>query len=652
MASEHRPIILAVDDEPANLGVLFQLLRQANFKVLVAEDGTGALATIQRVQPDVILLDIKLPDLDGFELYQLMKDRHHLNGTTVIFLSVFSDTAKKLKALDMNAVDYITKPFESEEVIARVQKHLLIRKLQKQLEEHNARLQEEIAERKRIEEELQRAKVAAEAANQAKSAFLANMSHELRTPLTAILGFSELMAHNPAIPAEEQEHLTIIQRSGQHLLTLINQVLDLSKIEAGRLTLNETEVELYQLLDDLKEMFSLRAEEKGLQLRFDCADEVPCTVRTDEVKLRQVLINLLNNAIKFTHTGGVTVHLECQSLALTCESRAFVPQPQESESSALTRESRAFALQFAIQDTGPGIAPEDREQIFEAFGQTAAGRQAREGTGLGLTISRKFVQLMGGDLRVSSEVGVGSTFSFDITVECVKQTLLDKRQAFTNIRPVAIEPRQLQYRLLIADGNPENRKLFVTLLAPFDFDLREAVNGQEAFDVWHDWQPHLIWIDLRIPIMDGYEVIQRIRAMESSRTTKIIAVSASSFEDERSTVLAQGGDDFLRKPFREAEIFARLEQHLDLRFVYARKPPAPISSDEDVDLDVLATAITDLPSNISAKFFQVTRECNLPQMYDLIAQIRPEHQAVADILTRLTDNYQYERLLKLFKNND
>ena len=321
--------------------------------------------------------------------------------------------------------------------------------------------------------EFQKAKETAEAENQAKSAFLANMSHELRTPLTAILGFSHLMTRNRRIPTEELENLDIIQRNGEHLLTLINQVLDLSKIEAGYITLNETTFDLHRLLDDLYDMFSFNAQKKGVQLLFEGTDHVPQYIRSDELKLREVLINLLNNALKFTQTGGVTVYIEnCQ-----------LNNPQFS----------IINLQFSISDTGPGIAPEELEHLFEAFTQTETGRQAQEGTGLGLTISRKFVQLMGGDIRVNSTVGQGTTFTFDIQARAEDAQVI--ASMLSTHRAIALAPDQPHYRILVVDDKPENRRVLVELLKPFGFELKEAANGQEAIDTWRHWSPHLIWMD-------------------------------------------------------------------------------------------------------------------------------------------------------------
>jgi PAS domain S-box-containing protein len=332
---------------------------------------------------------------------------------------------------------------------------------------------------------LQEARRAAEAANQAKSAFLANMSHELRTPLNAILGFTQLMDRDPNLTAEQQENLGIINRSGEHLLALINEVLEMSKIEAGRVTLEENSFDLYRLLDGLEEMFRLRARDKGLALSFERAENVPQYVRTDEGKLRQVLSNLLGNAVKFTQEGGVALRVGTKD-----EGRRTKDQPP----SVVRRSS----LVFEVEDTGPGMAPEELAVVFDPFVQATSGQQPQEGTGLGLSISQQYVRLMGGDITVSSEVGRGSLFQFDVQAGLADAAEVQAAQP--RRRVLGLEPNQPIYRLLVAEDKETNRQLLVKLLEPLGFEVQEAVNGQEAIEVWERWEPHLIWMDMRMPV--------------------------------------------------------------------------------------------------------------------------------------------------------
>lgn len=311
-----RQIILVIDDNATNLGVISDYLEDAGFEILTARDGEDGISNAQRTHPDLILLDILMPGIDGFETCRRLKVDPATQDIAVIFMTALSNVDDKVKGFAVGGVDYITKPLQEEEVLARVQTHLKLQAQQRQLQYQALELQNQATALKQAKDLAEAAQHIAEHANQAKSIFLANMSHELRTPLNAILGFAQIMTHNPKFPPEEQENLDIIQRSGEHLLTLINQVLNLSKIEAGRITLDEKNVDLYHLLEDLKQMFSLKTKKPGVQLLFERAEDIPQYVCTDEVKLRQVLINLLSNALKFTKEGGVAVRVNAQSIGV------------------------------------------------------------------------------------------------------------------------------------------------------------------------------------------------------------------------------------------------------------------------------------------------------------------------------------------------
>ncbi len=461
--------------------------------------------------------------------------------------------------------------------------------------------------------QLEIAKNKAEVANQAKSTFLANMSHELRSPLNAILGFAQLMSQT--LPQEHQENIGIIRRSGEHLLTLINQVLDLSKIEAGRTTLNEQNFDLHCLLDDVHDMFQLKADEKHLQLRLERAPGVPQNVRTDEIKLRQVLINLLNNALKFTQEGGVSLRVD-----------------------TLEQSENSCRLLFEIEDTGPGIAPNDLDSLFEAFVQTAIGKQAQEGTGLGLPISRKFVQLMGGEIIVSSEIGKGTIFKFEIVVNVVKAIQTQQPEC----QVIALKPDQPRYRILIVDDIHSNRQLLIKLLAPLGFELQEASNGKEAIEIWEHWQPHLIWMDMRMPVMDGYEATRQIKATTKGKNIAIIALTASVFEEERAVVLSAGCDDFLRKPFRTAEFFDIMHKHIGVNYIEVTDT-AP--EEENITPDGLRA----LPRELLTQMQQAAIELDIDLMSNLIEQIRQQNEPLANALAQLAHNFQYDRLSDLIE---
>ena len=386
---------------------------------------------------------------------------------------------------------------------------------------------------------LQSEKAAALAANQSKSEFLANMSHELRTPLNAILGFTQVLQGEAAdaLPPDQRQSVDIISRSGEHLLRLVNDILDMSKIEAGQMVLNEQSFDLHQLLATLEDMLRLRAESKGIALTFRYPEDTPQYIHADEQKLRQILLNLLGNAIKFTQVGEVT----CRVWAEYLEPDSQTANP--------------IQLFIAVEDTGPGINGEALETLFEAFHQVQGTGRPQEGTGLGLTISRRFVQLMGGKLGVISELGSGSTFTVRIPCQWRAQA-----QPVDTTTPVVAPTRG--YRMLVTDDDATSRLLLTKLFGAAGHEIRQAANGQEAVKIWHEWKPDLVWMDIRMPLMDGCEATRRIKAADIDNQTTVIALTASAFEEQRQMMLASGCNDFVRKPFRREELLGKIQQHL------------------------------------------------------------------------------------------
>ncbi|EDX84435.1 PAS fold family [Synechococcus sp. PCC 7335] len=443
---------------------------------------------------------------------------------------------------------------------------------------------EDITERKQVIRELAHATKAAEAANQAKSEFLANMSHELRSPLNSILGFTHILREsNPNL--EQAENLDIIYRSGEHLLALINDVLDISKIESGRVELNNTQFDLYCLLDELQQMFSSAIDRKGLRFLMRRSPKLPRTVVSDHLKLRQILINLLSNALKFTAVGTITLSVHSQNqdgqnqhsqnqygqnqLNHACESLEKQDNPQTT-----TTKPPSTLLTFSISDTGPGIAAADQAHLFEAFVQTQSGLDSPEGTGLGLAISHEYIQLLGGNLTVDSQLGEGATFAFSVPVAVGDHALsLPTTTKQPSRRVIGLAPGQPDYRILVVDDVAVNRKLLSHLLMNVGFEVREAQNGEEAIARWESWQPHLILMDMRMPIMTGEEATRRIKTLEKTRInpyhqTRIVALTANAFTEDRTAAIACGCDDFISKPIRANEIFEKLSNQLDIRYQY------------------------------------------------------------------------------------
>lgn len=495
----------------------------------------------------------------------------------------------------------------------------------RRLKQFNTDLEQKVEQRTL---ELSTAKDKAEVGNQAKSAFIANMSHELRTPLNSILGFAQLMTRNQSLPPKEQEHLDIISRSGEHLLTLINDVLDLSKIEADRLTLEEENFDFYQFLDDLKQMFALKATNKSLQFNFEISEKVPRYIKTDQGKLRQILINLLNNAIKFTIQGGIILRV--------------IPSL---DNSIEIEPDNNIKLLFAVEDTGKGIAPEELDAVFEPFVQTQSGKEAKEGTGLGLAISRKFIQLMGGDIKVSSIVDQGSRFEFALGVRAIAKKQITINQS--NQTVIGLEPNQPQYRILVVDDKFYNRELLLKLLQPIGFAVKEVEDGQSAIALWRDWQPDLILMDIRMPNMDVFTAIEYIKSSGSSHT-KIIALTTSAMEEEKSAILAQGCDDFLRKPFQVDHLFSLMTKHLGVCYTYAKAISTPESEPQLSQLDI--NSFSTLSNELLLELQQSIMAIDLDKIDQIIEKIGQENKLLATTINQHISNFEYEYILKLLPN--
>ncbi|MEI6435625.1 MAG: ATP-binding protein [Bacteroidota bacterium] len=464
----------------------------------------------------------------------------------------------------------------------------------------------------------------AELANKSKSVFLANMSHEIRTPLNAIIGFSQLMNRDRFLTDSQKEYNHSIIRAGEHLLALINDILELSKVEAGRIELNPTDVDLYSLLNDIQMIFKERAQSKHLQFIFETANNLPQYVLIDESKLRQIFVNLIGNAIKFTEKGGVAV-------------RTRIDKVNDDLSKLIVE----------IQDSGPGIPENEFDKLFKQFEQTSSGIRKSSGTGLGLTLSRELVNLMGGNITVSSEVGKGSAFTF--TVEIYE----GKNQVARDIiakRVICIDKGQETCRILVVDDKEENLKVAVNLLKLVGFETNEAVNGVEAIAKFEQWNPHLILMDMRMPVMDGYEATRRIKSTEKGKQTPVIALTASSFEEERKKTMELGMHDYIRKPFRENELFSTIGKVLGVKYVYEDETSWSQTKYLNND-DPIIEAIVRLPLSFVHQMRDAVASADFDLLIELINAIEPDNSELAHCFMTLANNYDYEHLLKLLTSD-
>ena len=492
---------------------------------------------------------------------------------------------------------------------------------------------------------LEKAKLEAEAANRAKSQFLSKMSHELRTPLNAILGFTQVLAYDPSLSTEHQEYISIINRSGEHLLELINDILSMSKIEAGQVTLNENPFDLYHLLDSLEEMLQLKASSKGLQLIVERMTNLPQYVQTDESKLRQVLINLLGNAIKFTQRGSVTLRVGMGNRGWGIGNGAQLNQTTNNQQQA--------TIFFEVSDTGPGIAPNELGTLFDPFVQTETGRQSMEGTGLGLPISQQFVRMMGGEITVSSTLGQGAIFTFDIQVSLANA--VEEKPLLSQGRVIGLEPNQPSYRILVVEDAAVNRKLLIKMLEPLEFEVREATNGQEGVALWESWAPHLIFMDIIMPVLDGYEATQQIKQTPKGQNTIIIALTASAFDEQREAILKAGCNDFIPKPFREDILFEKIANHLGVRYLYEADnrstiaqwstQPLMLTTDSAALANLRESVLSAMPTEWVKKLYQAALSMDDQLIVELIQQIPQPQATLANTLINLVDNFRLDIII-------
>jgi PAS domain S-box-containing protein len=486
---------------------------------------------------------------------------------------------------------------------------------EEELRKLNQELEQRVNERTA---DLVLARDAAEAANQAKSVFLANMSHELRTPLNAILGFSDMLRKDPLLPEGQRQNVDIINRSGAHLLALINDVLEMAKIESGRVQLENAPFDLGGMIRDVTDMMRIRAEEKGLELLIDQSSKFPRHIIGDMARLRQVLTNLVGNAVKFTQQGQVILRLG-------------------------TKQNKLSHLQIEVEDTGPGIAPEEQQRIFEPFVQL--GEQgSSKGTGLGLTITRQFVQLMGGSLTLESAPAKGALFRVDLPLKEVTEADLAKSLELGKGYVTGLAPGQPEYRILIVEDQRDNQRLLLELMESAGLPSRVAEDGEQGVQLFQSWHPHFIWMDRRMPVMDGMEATRRIRELPGGKEVKIVAVTASAFTEQRDEMLSGGMDDVVRKPYRAHEIYECLSRHLGIEFTYSE-------SAEPMEAPVALTPemLSVLPMELRHDLQEALESLERKRIEWVVQQVAGYDRELHKALKHLVDNFEYPTILKALR---
>ena len=605
------PKVLIVDDTPANLIVMVNLLEDEDCQLITAASGEEALSKVMDHDFAVILMDVQMPGMDGFEAAELIRGVEKSKDVPIIFVTALSKEQKYVfKGYELGAVDFLFKPLDSNILISKVNVFLRLNLQRRALEE-------EVARRKATELELENAKIEADSANQAKSIFLANMSHEIRTPMNAVLGYAQIL-QGKNLEADDKKSVGHILSSGNHLLALINDILDISKIESGKAEVVQEDFDLTQVIHFLTGMFNPKCNEKGLVLKVEGMTESPALVNGDETKIRQILINLLGNAVKFTESGVVGLNI------------------------SITDNDQ---YQFDVTDTGKGIPAEAQKSIFDPFQQDSEGRE-KGGTGLGLAIAQGQAERMNGRLALVSELGKGSKFSLILRLPSALKTVPAKTTESTR-RKVSRLAKGHKVTALIVDDVELNRDVLKKTLTSVGIEVITAKNGEEAVDMVQKFVADIVFMDNRMPVMDGTEATRIIKSKYSSDQVKVVVITAGVLLQERKFIAESDADGFISKPFQTDKLFECIKDLLKIEYEYEttaeeEKPLTPEIEISKINISKdLYTSLKD-----AAETYQISK---LEKYFKQLEEESNDGKALVDYLAPLLAQYNIKGILDILE---